>query len=103
MVWRAVGTLLKWAVGLGLLGGVLAGQSVGWLDVRVGPQERLDLQNKLSEARLKQRGAEEVLKVHQERAERLKAAGDGISRSELDTAQTQLSEARTQLATAQAA
>src|SRR5205807_1533517 len=23
--WRAVGTLLKWAVGLGLLGGVLAG------------------------------------------------------------------------------
>ena len=25
MVWRAAGTLLKWAVGLGLLGGVLAG------------------------------------------------------------------------------
>jgi len=79
------------------------GQSLGWLDVRVGPQERLDLQTKLSEARHKQRGAEEVMKVHQERVDRLRSAGAGVSQSELDTALTQLTEAQTQLATARAA
>jgi len=81
---------------------VKAGQVLGWLDIRVGPQERLDLLARLSEARVKQRGAEDVVQVHQERLDRLKGAGAGVSRSELDTAQTQLTEARTQLETATA-
>jgi hypothetical protein len=42
---------------------VNAGDRLGWLDVRVGPQERLDLLTKLNEARLKQRGAEELVRV----------------------------------------
>jgi multidrug efflux pump subunit AcrA (membrane-fusion protein) len=82
---------------------VKAGQVLGWLDVRVGPQERLDLATRLGEARLKQKGAEELLRVQEERYDRLKGAGTGVSRSELDTALTQLTEARTQLETARAA
>src|SRR5262245_35980035 len=51
---------------------VRAGQVLGRLDVRVGPQERLDLQAKLTEARARQQGAEEVQKVQQERVDRLR-------------------------------
>jgi multidrug efflux pump subunit AcrA (membrane-fusion protein) len=80
-----------------------AGQALGSLDVRVGPQERLDLLTKLNEARLKQQGAEEHVQIQQQRVERYRAAGSGISRAELDTAQTALTEARTQLETAKAA
>jgi cobalt-zinc-cadmium efflux system membrane fusion protein len=86
------------------LGGrVTAGQVLGWLDVRVGPQERLDLTTRLAEARLKWKGAEEQLRVHQQRYDRLQGAGEGVSRAELDTARTQLTEARTQTETAAAA
>jgi cobalt-zinc-cadmium efflux system membrane fusion protein len=88
----------------GLLGKrVRAGHVLGWVDVRVGPQERLDLQSKLREARLREQGAEKVLKIKQERADRLDMAGGGVSRAELDAARVQLAEARTQLAVAQAA
>src|SRR5207253_79927 len=78
---------------------VRAGQVLGWLDIRVGPQERLDLHAKLSEARLKQLGAEEVLKIQQERVERLKPSSRSavIVQSELDEALVKLTEARTQL------
>jgi hypothetical protein len=79
------------------------GQVLGWLDVRVAPQEQLDLTTKLAEARLKQKGAEELVRVQQERYDRLLGAGAGVSQSELDTARTQLTEARTQLETARAA
>jgi multidrug efflux pump subunit AcrA (membrane-fusion protein) len=80
---------------------VKEGQVLGYLDVRVGPQERLDLVTKLNEARAKQRGAEEHLTLAQEKVERFERAGSGISRAELDSAQTLLTEAKTQLATAQ--
>jgi hypothetical protein len=79
------------------------GKILGWIEVRVGPQERLDLLAKLREARLKQQGSEEVVKVQQERVERLGTAGGGLSRAELDAAKVQLVEARTQLAVAQTA
>jgi hypothetical protein len=82
---------------------VKAGQVMAHLDVRVGPQERLDLLTKLNEARLKQQGAEEHVRLQQARVDRFKGAGQAISRAELDTARSQLTEARTQLATATAA
>jgi multidrug efflux pump subunit AcrA (membrane-fusion protein) len=82
---------------------VQAGQVLGWLDIRVGPQERLDLTRQLAEARLKATGAEEQVRVYQQRYDRLQGAGAGVSRSELDSARTQLTEARTQADTANAA
>ncbi len=81
---------------------VHAGQVFGWLDVRFGPQERLDLQAKLADARAKQNGADEVIKVQQARIDRLKSAGQSVSRSELDAALTQIADAQTQLAMAKA-
>jgi hypothetical protein len=82
-----------------------ANQVLGRVEVRVGPQERLDLEAKLSDARFKQRGAEDVLHVQQDRVARLQKAStsDGIPRKELDDALVALAEARTQRATAQAA
>lgn len=84
---------------------VKAGQILGWVDVRVGPDMRLDLRNKLSEARIKQQGAEEEVKLHQSRADSLKAVTSKaiLARGELDVALVQLAQARTQLASARAA
>jgi RND family efflux transporter MFP subunit len=84
---------------------VRAGQVLGRLEVRVGPQDRLDWQSKLSEARQKEQGAAEIVKIEQARVERFKSSGsaDIVSRRELDDALVRLAEARTQLATAQAA
>jgi hypothetical protein len=82
-----------------------AGDILGWLDIRVGPQERLDLEIKLREARVKFQGAEEVFKIQQERAQRFQTleAPGAVSRAELDQTLVQLAEARTQVATAKAA
>lgn len=82
-----------------------AGQTIGWVDIRVGPDVRLDLQNKLVDARSKERGAEEEIKIQQDRVNSLKAATarELIARSELDTALVQLAQAQTQRATARAA
>src|SRR5438270_13425920 len=48
------GTVRAGPDGVGLTPGawVKAGETLGWLDVRVGPQERLDLLTRLNEARL---------------------------------------------------
>ena len=63
------------------------------------------MQTKLADARAKQQGAEEVLKLRQERVERFKKFGpsEAVSQKELDEALVQLSDARTQLAAARAA
>lgn len=82
---------------------VRAGRLLGRLEVRVGPQEKLDWQSKLSEARLKQQGAEEVLKIEQARLDRLKSLSAAVPQRELDDALVRFAEARTQLALAQAA
>jgi multidrug efflux pump subunit AcrA (membrane-fusion protein) len=82
---------------------VTAGQELGILDVRVGPQERLDLVTKLAEARLKQAGADKHVQLCRERLERFQSAGSSVSRAEIDMARTQLTESRTQLETARAA
>src|SRR6185437_13579587 len=83
---------------------VRAGQTLGWVDVRVGPEVRLDLQNKLADARIRQRGAEEEIKIEQERADSLRrvTSQEIISRAELDAALIHLAQAKTQLATAKA-
>lgn len=84
---------------------IRSGQPLGWVDIRVGPQERLSLQDNLNNARLKKEGAEKVVQLQQERVNRL----DKMSRSQivpgqqLDDAKVLLAEAETQLAIARAA
>ncbi len=85
---------------------VRAGQVLGQLDVRVGPQERLDLKLKLKEASLKVQGSEKVVAIQQERLSRLEKASRGeqiVSQRELDDARVSLTEAKTNLSSAQAA
>jgi hypothetical protein len=83
---------------------VRAGQKLSILDIRAGPQERLDIQAKLAEARNKQDGAESVVKIQEEKLERLlKSGAESLVRHDLDAARVSVAEARTQLATARAA
>jgi multidrug efflux pump subunit AcrA (membrane-fusion protein) len=85
---------------------VKAGQVIGQINVRVGPQERIDLQLKLKETRLKVQGAEKVTAIQQERLARLEKSsrgGEVVSQRELDDARVSLTEAKTNLTTAQAA
>lgn len=84
---------------------VKAEQALGRVDVRVGPEVRLDLQNKLSEAEVRQKGAEEEVRLQQDRVNSLKSVTSQqiISRAELDAALVQLAQAKNQLATARAA
>ncbi|MFO0802828.1 MAG: hypothetical protein U0791_06860 [Gemmataceae bacterium] len=81
---------------------VTAGQVLGRVDVRVGPTERLDLLTKVNEAKAREKGAEELVRIQQERLTRLESAGRGVPQSEVDTARTQFTDAKTQLATARA-
>jgi hypothetical protein len=81
-----------------------AGQVIGRIDIRAGPQERLDIEAKLTEARAKHDGAEEVLKIQREKLARLEKTGDeSLVRLELTAARVAVAEARTQVATAKAA
>jgi pyruvate/2-oxoglutarate dehydrogenase complex dihydrolipoamide acyltransferase (E2) component len=89
--WPALGSRVK------------AGQVLGRLDIRVGPQERLDLLVKLGEARLKQTGSEDILKILQDRVDRLKTVSDVVSQTERDAARVRLAEGKIQLETAKAA
>lgn len=84
---------------------VSAGQVLARVEVRVGPQERLELQAKLTDARTKQEGAEDILRVRQERLDRLQKLVDPliVSQKERDDALEAVAEARTQLAAARAA
>ena len=81
------------------------GQLLGWVDIRVGPQERLTLRDNLNSARLRKAGAEQVVQLRERRAQRLeKVTGSEIlPRQQLDDARVLLAEAETQLAIADAA
>jgi hypothetical protein len=83
---------------------VRSGQVLGRLNIRAGPQERLDLQAKLAEARAKHEGAEDVLNVQQERLNRLlKEPGiETLVRDDLDKARVLVAEARAQVTAAKA-
>lgn len=83
---------------------VRAGQTLARVDVRINPEIRLDLQNKLADARIRQRGAEAEVQIEQDRAdsiERVTSPGI-IARDTLDAARIQLAQAKTQVATAKA-
>src|SRR5262249_25761009 len=60
---------------------------------------------RFNDARAKQRGADEVVKVHQARVDRLQklSGGQVVARKELDDALTALADSRTQSALAKAA
>jgi hypothetical protein len=83
---------------------VKPGQVLGSVAVRVTPQERLELQNKLAEAMLKEKGARDIHDLRTAAVARLEKASSGvIAQRDLDDAKVQLAEAKTQLATAEAA
>jgi biotin carboxyl carrier protein len=84
-------------------GGIVrVGQVLGKIDLRVGPQEKLDLVAKINNARLEQQGAEKILKIQQERAAGLKGLkeNDIVSRKEYDDVLVDLAKAETALKTA---
>jgi hypothetical protein len=92
--WPVVGTTVR------------ANQVLGQVALRIGPQERLDIQLKLNEARIKVKGAEKVIAVQQERFSRLSKASKGgeiVSQRELDDARVLLTDATTTLDTDRAA
>jgi hypothetical protein len=82
---------------------VAAKQVLGVLDIRLGPQERLDLGLKLKEAQAKEKGAEDVFHVLQERLKGLESASISVARTDLDKARVDMLQARTELAGARAA
>jgi len=81
---------------------VKAGDLLGQLEVR-GPQDRLDLESKLTEAQQKLEGAKRVLSIHQERVKRFESVPPSFARGDYDAAQVALAEAETQLASSAAA
>ena len=85
---------------------VKAGQVLGHLQVRISPQEQLDWQSKLEEAKLKAKGAEQIVSLRQDRVTRLEKVSDGgpfIAQKDLDDARVTLADATTTLESAQAA
>ena len=77
-------------------------ETLAMIDARFTPTEGLDLQTKLVEAEARQKNAEEVVKIRQERLTRLGQLPVGIlSQDDVDSATVQLSEARMQANVAQ--
>jgi multidrug efflux pump subunit AcrA (membrane-fusion protein) len=72
-------------------------QTLAKFEARFSPLEKLDLKSKTVDAEARHKGAEDILKIREDRMKRLEAASGGsISRADLDTATIQLSEAKTQ-------
>ena len=84
---------------------VHSGQTLGWIDIRIGAQERLALQDNLNNARLKKQGAEKVVALQRERVNRVESVlrSQIVPGQQLDDAKVLLAEAETQLAMATAA
>jgi biotin carboxyl carrier protein len=76
---------------------VEATQTLAKFEARFSPLEKVDLKSKTVEAEARHKGAEDILKIREDRMKRLEAiSGGAISRSDLDTATIQPSEAKTQ-------
>ena len=93
------GTLTNDSVGWPKIGQVVeAGQILGHLAVRVSREVRLDLENRLADARVKLPAEEEVIRVLGRTVEslRLVTHREIISRSELDTAVVNLERSKMQ-------
>src|SRR5262249_4846016 len=73
---------------------VQALQVLAQVAARFNQVEKLDLESKRIEAEARYRSAEDVLKIRQERLDRLGRVTGSVSRGELDTAPIQGSEAR---------
>jgi hypothetical protein len=73
---------------------VQALQVLAQVAARFNQVEKLDLESKRIEAEARYRSAEDVLKIRQERLDRLGRITGSVSRGELDTALIQVSEAR---------
>jgi hypothetical protein len=73
-----------------------AGALLGWVDIRVGPQDKLDLQNKLNDAKQKHEEAVKTLKVQQTRLDSLDAAPKSIPQREREVARLEFNQAKTQ-------
>jgi hypothetical protein len=82
---------------------IQAKQVLGVSDIRLGPQERLELALKLKDAQAKEKGAEDVFHVQQERLKRLESASPSVSQTDLDQARVLMLQARTDLSSARAA
>jgi hypothetical protein len=81
-----------------------AGDVLGWVDIRVAPQDRIDLQNKLNEADQKHKGALDILQLKKAGLDRFEAAFQSAPKSvplrELEEARREYTEANTQEALA---
>src|SRR5207245_516417 len=73
---------------------VQARQVLAMLEARFNLVEKLDLKAKRIEAEARYRSAEEVLKIRQDRMERLEQISANVPRGELAAAAIQISEAR---------
>jgi hypothetical protein len=80
---------------------VRPGEPLARVTVRVAPSDKLDLLVRVSDARLKKKGAEDVVRLRQNLVDRLKTASAGVvTRRDMEDAEVQLVEAQTQLKTA---
>jgi hypothetical protein len=87
-----------------LLAGTLeTGKTIGHIDLRLSPQEILDLRNKYEEASKNKAGAEEIWKNQKELLESLKASPGTVPQKDLVAAKVAEVEARTKKAIAEAA
>lgn len=77
-------------------GAVEARQTLASCEARFSALENLDLRAKRVEAEVRYHSAEEVLKIRKERVRRLGEIPGSVSRTELDSAAIQLSEAQVQ-------
>ncbi len=82
-----------------------AGDPVGWIDLRLAPQERLNLRDNLNSARLRKEGAEKIVALQRERVKRIQKVSESqiVPGQQLDDARVLLADAETQLAIATAA
>jgi multidrug efflux pump subunit AcrA (membrane-fusion protein) len=81
---------------------VKAGDLLGQLEVR-GPQDRLDLESKLTEAKHNIEGAKKVLSIVQDRVKRFESVSSSFARGDYDAALVAAAEAETKLAASEAA
>jgi biotin carboxyl carrier protein len=98
------GTLRKDPTGWPIPGQMVrGGQTVGWVDVLLSPQERLDLHNKLVEARQQELGSAKARVILEKRVKRFEGASRSLPPRELEDALVQLREVTTKEETARAA
>jgi biotin carboxyl carrier protein len=82
---------------------VRAGQTLAWVDIRVEPQVRVDVQAKLADAQHQEEGAAKTRAILEKRVKRFEGASQSLPPRDLEDALIQLRETRTKHEAAQAA